>query len=112
MPARGAGMPVNAHAEEILARVRAIPEGFVQTYGDIDPQAPRIVGQVLTTATNDVPWHRVVRADGGTAKGTVRAEATPQGGHAHPRRPRRPPPGPVAGNHGARQQVAREVYVV
>jgi methylated-DNA-protein-cysteine methyltransferase related protein len=72
--ARGSGMPVNARAEEILARVRAIPEGFVQTYGDIDPRAPRIVGQVLATATNDVPWHRVVRADGSLAKGTVQAE--------------------------------------
>ena len=74
MGARGSGMPVNARAEEILARVRAIPEGFVQTYGDIDPRAPRIVGQVLATATNDVPWHRVVRADGSLAKGTVQAE--------------------------------------
>jgi methylated-DNA-protein-cysteine methyltransferase-like protein len=50
--------------DKILARVRAIPEGFVQTYGDIDPTAPRLVGQVLAGLTADVPWHRVVRADG------------------------------------------------
>ncbi len=48
----------------ILARVRAIPEGFVQTYGDIEPGAPRFVGHVLATTPSEVPWHRVVRADG------------------------------------------------
>jgi methylated-DNA-protein-cysteine methyltransferase-like protein len=53
----------------ILQRVRAIPEGFVRTYGDIDPAAPRLVGRVLATTTEDVPWHRVVRADGTAAKG-------------------------------------------
>ena len=53
----------------ILARVRAIPEGFVRTYGDIDPRAPRLVGKVLATAPDDVPWHRVVRADGTVPKG-------------------------------------------
>jgi methylated-DNA-protein-cysteine methyltransferase related protein len=50
-------------AEKILEAVRAIPEGFVRTYGDVDPDAPRLVGRVLST-THDVPWHRVVRADG------------------------------------------------
>lgn len=49
--------------EQILTAVQAIPEGFVRTYGDIDPAAPRLVGRVLSTA-HDVPWHRVVRADG------------------------------------------------
>jgi alkylated DNA nucleotide flippase Atl1 len=54
-----------ARKDKILARVRAIPEGFVQTYGDIDPTAPRLVGQVLAGLTDtDVPWHRVVRSDG------------------------------------------------
>ncbi len=55
--------------ERILARIRAIPEGFVRTYGDIEPAAPRLVGQVLATTDNAVPWHRVVRADGSLAKG-------------------------------------------
>lgn len=53
----------------ILALVRAIPRGFVQTYGDIDPHAPRLVGHVLATTTSDVPWHRVVRSDGGVTQG-------------------------------------------
>jgi alkylated DNA nucleotide flippase Atl1 len=50
--------------ERILEAVRAIPKGFVRTYGDIDPSAPRAVGRVLATTTVPVPWHRVVRADG------------------------------------------------
>jgi methylated-DNA-protein-cysteine methyltransferase-like protein len=58
----------------ILARVRAIPEGFVQTYGDIDPRAPRLVGHVLAVTHEDVPWHRVVRADGSVPKGRRQAQ--------------------------------------
>jgi methylated-DNA-protein-cysteine methyltransferase related protein len=54
----------------ILARVREIPEGFVRTYGDIDPDAPRLVGRVLAETDEDLPWHRVVRADGSLAKGS------------------------------------------
>ena len=64
-------MTADARASRILARVRAIPKGFVQTYGDIDPRAPRLVGHVLATAPHDVPWHRVVRADGGIPRGRV-----------------------------------------
>lgn len=59
-----------ARRNRIIARIRAIPEGFVQTYGDIDPAAPRLVGHVLAThQADEVPWHRVVRADGSVAKG-------------------------------------------
>ena len=55
--------------------MRAIPEGFVRTYGDIDPGAPRLVGQVLAmTESDDVPWHRVVRSDGSVAKGRRQLE--------------------------------------
>jgi methylated-DNA-protein-cysteine methyltransferase-like protein len=56
--------------QRIIARIRSIPEGFVQAYGDIDPTAPRLVGRVLATCElPDVPWHRVVRGDGSLAKG-------------------------------------------
>ncbi|HEX4627906.1 MAG TPA: MGMT family protein, partial [Gemmatimonadales bacterium] len=58
-----------ARRERILARIRAIPEGFVRTYGDLEPGAPRMVGQVLSSPHEPVPWHRVVRADGSLAKG-------------------------------------------
>lgn len=54
----------------ILARVRAIPPGFVRTYGDLSPGAPRLAGAVLAhTDEPGLPWHRVVRADGTLAKG-------------------------------------------
>ena len=55
--------------------MRAIPEGFVRTYGDIDPGAPRLVGRVLADYDGEaLPWHRVVRADGGLAKGREQLE--------------------------------------
>jgi methylated-DNA-protein-cysteine methyltransferase-like protein len=54
----------------ILDRVRAIPIGFVRTYGDVSPGAPRVAGAVLHACDDPaVPWHRVVRADGTLAKG-------------------------------------------
>jgi alkylated DNA nucleotide flippase Atl1 len=58
----------------IVDRVRAIPEGFVRTYGDIDPAAPRLVGHVLATTQEEIPWHRVVRADGSLAMGRRQRE--------------------------------------
>ncbi len=55
---------------EVLERVRAIPEGFVSTYGDVSPGAPRFAGSVLFAVDEpDLPWWRVVRADGSLAKG-------------------------------------------
>ena len=57
-------------ADRVLERVRAIPPGFVRTYGDLSPGAPRFAGAVLSeTHDASVPWHRVVRADGTLAKG-------------------------------------------
>jgi methylated-DNA-protein-cysteine methyltransferase related protein len=55
---------------EALDRVRAIPAGFVRSYGDVSPGAPRFAGSVLFAAEDpDLPWWRVVRADGSLAKG-------------------------------------------
>jgi alkylated DNA nucleotide flippase Atl1 len=54
--------------QRVLDRARAIPPGFVRTYGDLSPGAPRFAGAVLSEG-HDVPWHRVVRADGSLAKG-------------------------------------------
>ena len=54
----------------MLARVREIPPGFVRSYGDVSPGAPRFAGTVLHADDYpDLPWHRVVRADGSLAKG-------------------------------------------
>jgi methylated-DNA-protein-cysteine methyltransferase related protein len=64
----------DSRTARVLARIRAIPEGFVSTYGDIDPAAPRFVGQVLSATDEEVPWHRVVRADGSIPKGARQRE--------------------------------------
>lgn len=57
-------------AARVLARIRAIPPGFVRTYGDVSPGAPRFAGSVLAASDDaDVPWQRIVRADGTLAKG-------------------------------------------
>ena len=61
---------MTARAERVRAAVRAIPEGFVRSYGDLDPQAPRFAGAVLASSDDpDLPWWRVVRADGSLPKG-------------------------------------------
>jgi alkylated DNA nucleotide flippase Atl1 len=62
--------PEGAAASAIFARIREIPEGFVRTYGDVSPGAPRMAGAALAACGDTgVPWHRVVRADGSLAKG-------------------------------------------
>jgi alkylated DNA nucleotide flippase Atl1 len=54
----------------VLARIRSTPAGFVRAYGDVSPGAPRFAGTVLSRCDDpDVPWHRIVRADGSLAKG-------------------------------------------
>lgn len=70
----------------MLERVRATPAGFVRTYADVSPGAPRFAGAVLA-ATDDptLPWHRVVRTDGSLAKGArqrarLEAESVPFAG--------------------------------
>jgi methylated-DNA-protein-cysteine methyltransferase-like protein len=61
---------VNPREREVIARVRRIPAGFVTTYGDLAPGAPRYAGAVLSECHDPtVPWQRVVRADGSLAKG-------------------------------------------
>jgi methylated-DNA-protein-cysteine methyltransferase related protein len=57
-------------ARRVLARIRSTPPGFVRAYGDVSPGAPRFAGSVLAACDDpDVPWHRIVRADGSLAKG-------------------------------------------
>lgn len=58
--------------EELHERVReviaAVPPGKVSTYGDIAAIAgapsPRLVGRILAEDGADLPWHRILRADG------------------------------------------------
>jgi methylated-DNA-protein-cysteine methyltransferase related protein len=82
---------------EVLERVRSIPVGFVRTYGDVSPGAPRFAGTVLFHDDDpDLPWWRVVRADGSLAKGDRQrallvAEGVPfRGGRVEMRRARLP----------------------
>ena len=65
-----AATPSSRDCEEVLERVRAIPRGSCSTYGDVSPGAPRFAGTVLFEVDEpDLPWWRVVRADGSLAKG-------------------------------------------
>ena len=56
------------YAAVILEVVEQIPPGKVLTYGDVAELAgeggPRQVGAVLARYGSDVPWWRVLRADG------------------------------------------------
>ena len=56
-------------SEDVLAAVRQIPPGFVRTYGDLCPGAPRFAGTALRGVSDAVPWWRVVRANGTLAMG-------------------------------------------
>jgi methylated-DNA-protein-cysteine methyltransferase-like protein len=56
--------------DAVLSRIRRVPQGFVTTYGDLCPEAPRFAGQVLSECDDpSVPWQRIVRSDGSLAKG-------------------------------------------
>jgi alkylated DNA nucleotide flippase Atl1 len=55
--------------------VRTIRTGFVRTYGDVSPGSPRFAGAILFECDDpDLPWWRVVRADGSLAKGDRQRE--------------------------------------
>lgn len=72
----------------MLGVVGLIPAGRVMSYGDIAEYlgagGPRQVGQVLARGEADVPWWRVIHADGSPPPGKeeeclrrLRAEAVP-----------------------------------
>jgi methylated-DNA-protein-cysteine methyltransferase-like protein len=87
--------------ERVLARIRDTPPGFVRAYGDVSPGAPRFAGSVLAGCDDpDVPWHRIVRADGSLAKGErqrrlLDAEGVPFRGDRVDMRTARLPEGPT-----------------
>jgi methylated-DNA-protein-cysteine methyltransferase-like protein len=70
-------MPSSIHAR-IIAVIRAIPRGEVMTYGQVAaaagvPRGARVVVWALRTASDRVPWHRVVgRAREGWAKISIK----------------------------------------
>jgi len=62
-------------AQALLDRIRSIEPGRVTTYADLSPEAPRYAGAVLAACHDpDVPWQRVVRADGSLAQGRRQRE--------------------------------------
>jgi methylated-DNA-protein-cysteine methyltransferase-like protein len=63
-----------ARMAQIVERIKRIPPGTVRAYSDIDPEAPRLVGRVLATTHQDLPWFRVIRADGSIPKGKRQTE--------------------------------------
>jgi len=54
--------------ERVRELIASIPSGRVSTYGDIAAMAgastPRLVGRILNEDGHDLPWHRVLRANG------------------------------------------------
>jgi alkylated DNA nucleotide flippase Atl1 len=55
--------------ERIRAVVSAVPAGSVLAYGDVAARAglpgrARLVGRILAEDGHDLPWHRILRADG------------------------------------------------
>ena len=63
-------------AQEVLRRARSVPAGFVTTYGDLCPEAPRFAGGVMAADhAPDVPWQRIVRADGSLTQGARQRRA-------------------------------------
>jgi methylated-DNA-protein-cysteine methyltransferase related protein len=63
--------------ERVRAVVLAIPPGETLSYGEVAKLAglrsPRLVGRILAVDGHDLPWHRVLRADG-TAAPHIAAE--------------------------------------
>lgn len=63
-------MPEPARLEELWNIVRSIPRGCVASYGSVGTALTRpvsgfIVGRWMAQCPDDVPWWRVVGADGG-----------------------------------------------
>ena len=65
--------PVDSFDERVLRVVEVIPPGRVMSYGDVAEYlgegGPRQVGQVMSRGTGDLPWWRVIHADGSPPPG-------------------------------------------
>lgn len=100
---------------EVIARV---PAGQVATYGDIAAVAglrsPRQVGWILREDGSDLPWHRILRADGSPAPQLraeqlelLRTEGVLADGHRVSLRRYRWDPGEGEAEVGAREDAAQ-----
>jgi methylated-DNA-protein-cysteine methyltransferase-like protein len=64
------------YRERVFEIVRRIPKGRVMTYGQLatllgEGYTARTVGYVMSAATDDVPWQRVINAQGKCSTGRV-----------------------------------------
>ena len=76
--------------DDVREEVLALPTGVVASYGDIGARigaGPRQVGRAMRLLDEDVPWWRVVHADGrpaschgGRAPALLAAEGVPMRG--------------------------------
>lgn len=71
------GMDDELH-ERVRSVIAGIPAGRVATYGDIatlsGAPSPRLVGRILAEDGHDLPWHRVLRANGTPAPHLLHAQ--------------------------------------
>ena len=78
-PERSAFQGLPAFARLVLDLVDRIPPGRVMAYGDIaewlEQGTPRIVARVMSTYGSEVPWWRVLRADGTCAPEVLERQA-------------------------------------
>ena len=70
---------MNDRDEHIVDVIRALREGEVVTYGDIAavagyPKLSRLVGRILATTDEELPWWRVVNAVGRLVPGHEREQ--------------------------------------
>lgn len=70
---------MNERDQRIIDVIRSLREGEVVTYGDIAdvagyPTMSRLVGRILATTDDDLPWWRVVNAAGRLVRGNEREQ--------------------------------------
>ena len=71
---------MNERDQRILDVIRALREGEVVTYGALaedagSPKRSRLVGHILATTDEDVPWWRVVNSVGRLVPGHEREQS-------------------------------------
>ena len=87
---------MNERDQRIVDVIRSLREGEVVTYGDIAdvagyPKMSRLVGRILASTDDDLPWWRVVNAAGRLVPGNEREQSallrgegvTVVNGHVH-----------------------------
>ena len=72
--------PLADRDRRIMDVIRSLREGEVVTYGEIAedagyPKLSRLVGRILATTDEDLPWWRVVNSTGRLVPGNEREQA-------------------------------------